>query len=134
MEEAQAPETKKTILIVDDDPAILECTHELLQEGGHYVLLAKSAEDGLRLSQKHPGDIDLLLTDFQMPGMSGIELAVEITRERPAIQVLMMSGFPGGMLILNEGWHFLAKPFIPSQLRALVTGLLFPSKSRFRAE
>jgi hypothetical protein len=36
----------------------------------------------------------------------------------------MMSGFTGGMLVLNDGWHFLAKPFVPSQLRALISGLL----------
>jgi FixJ family two-component response regulator len=55
-----------------------------------------------------------------MPGMSGIDLATEMTIERPHLQVLLMSGFPAGMLVLNEGWHFLAKPFIGSQLRALV--------------
>jgi hypothetical protein len=43
-------------------------------------------------------------------------------------------GFPGGMLVLNDGWHFLAKPFVPSQLRALVMGLLFPDRSKFRGE
>ena len=125
---------KKTILVVDDDPVVLSFTHELLQEGGHYVLSARNGPEALRLSQDHPGDIDLLLTDFQMPGMSGIDLATEITLDRPAIKVLMMSGFAGGMLVLNEGWHFLAKPFVSSQLRSLVTGLLFPDKSRFRAD
>jgi hypothetical protein len=46
--------------------------------------------------------------------------------DRPQLKVLMMSGFTSGMLVLNEGWHFLAKPFIPSQLRALILGLVFP--------
>lgn len=64
--------------------------------------------------------------------MSGIQLATEMTTSRPNLKVLLMSGFTEGMLVLNEGWHFLAKPFIPSQLRALVTGLLYPDKSRFR--
>jgi len=59
-----------------------------------------------------------------MPGMTGIDLATQITVQRPQIKVLMMSGFPGGMLVLNEGWHFLPKPFIASQLRALVVGLI----------
>ena len=39
-----------------------------------------------------------------------------------------MSGFTGGMLVLNEGWHFLSKPFIPSQLRALIRGLISPDE------
>ncbi len=42
-----------------------------------------------------------------------MDLATQITLARPKIQVLLMSGFPGGMLVLNEGWHFLAKPFVP---------------------
>jgi hypothetical protein len=44
-----------------------------------------------------------------------------------------MSGYTGGMLVLNDGWHFLPKPFIPSQLRVLVAGLISPAKSRFEA-
>jgi hypothetical protein len=64
--------------------------------------------------------------------MTGIELATQITLARPAIKVLLMSGFTGGMLVLNEGWHFLPKPFISSQLKTLVVGLLSPDlKSRF---
>ncbi|MGC1295013.1 MAG: response regulator, partial [Alloacidobacterium sp.] len=62
------------------------------------------------------GDIDLLLSDFQMPGMTGVELATMMTVHRPKLKVLLMSAFPNGMLVLNEGWHFLAKPFVASQL------------------
>ena len=48
--------------------------------------------------------------------------------------MLLMSGYPEGMLVLNEGWHFLAKPFVPSQLRALIEGLISPKKmSKFSA-
>jgi hypothetical protein len=55
-----------------------------------------------------------------------------MTLERPRLKVLLMSGFTEGMLVLNEGWHFLAKPFIASQLRALVIGMVSPDKkSRF---
>jgi DNA-binding NtrC family response regulator len=59
-----------------------------------------------------------------MPGMNGMELATAITVKRPRLQVLLMSGFPAGMLVLNEGWHFLPKPFIPSKLRAIVMTLI----------
>jgi DNA-binding NtrC family response regulator len=68
-----------------------------------------------------------------MAGMTGIELATQITVQRPALKVLLMSGFDGGMLVLNEGWHFLPKPFIPSQLRTLVAGIISPARSRFTA-
>jgi DNA-binding NtrC family response regulator len=67
-----------------------------------------------------------------MAGMNGIDVATQITLQRPTIKVLLMSGFTGGMLVLNEGWHFLAKPFIPSQLRTLISGLISPDqKTRF---
>jgi hypothetical protein len=54
-----------------------------------------------------------------------------MTVARPDIKVLLMSGFPSGMLVLNEGWHFLAKPFIASQLKVLVSGLICPPVSKF---
>jgi hypothetical protein len=60
--------------------------------------------------------------------MSGVELATQLTVERPHLKVPLMSWFPNGMPVLNEGWHFLAKPFIPSQLCALILGLVFPEK------
>jgi DNA-binding NtrC family response regulator len=69
-----------------------------------------------------------------MAGMTGIELATQITAQRTEIKVLLMSGYPAGMLVLNDGWHFLPKPFIPSQLIALIASLISPVKpSRFAA-
>jgi two-component system cell cycle sensor histidine kinase/response regulator CckA len=61
-----------------------------------------------------------------MPGVSGIELATTMTAERPGLKVLLMSGFTEGILVLNEEWHFLPKPFVTSQLRALVADLVVP--------
>jgi DNA-binding NtrC family response regulator len=84
--------------------------------------MADTGEHGLRQSGEFKGEIDLLITDFQMAGMSGIDLATAMTANRPKLKVLMMSGFPEGMLVLNEGWHFLPKPFIASQMRTLVCG------------
>jgi DNA-binding NtrC family response regulator len=123
---------KKTVLVVDDDPKILSIVSALLAEGDYSVLLANSGSMGLQQSREFQGEIALLLSDFQMPGMSGIDLATAMTLERPELKVLLMSGFPEGMLVLNEGWHFLAKPFVASQLRALVSGLVSPeAKSKF---
>jgi DNA-binding NtrC family response regulator len=126
----------KTILVVDDEPAELQLVSQVLAGGDYNILTAGSGSQGLQQSRQFDGEIALLLSDFQMAGgMSGIDLATAMTVDRPELKVLMMSGFPGGMLILNEGWHFLAKPFIASQLRSLVTGLVFPDKaSRFAEE
>jgi len=123
---------QRTILVVDDDPGILKFVSRLLAGGGYRILTASSGTAALQQSKDYKGEIHLLLSDFQMPRMSGIELATQMSVERPQLKVLMMSGFTGGMLVLNKGWHFLAKPFIPSQLCALILGLVFPDRtSRF---
>jgi two-component system cell cycle sensor histidine kinase/response regulator CckA len=119
---------RKTILVVDDDAAILAIVSKLLTESGYNVLTAGSGATGLEASKTCLSDIDLLLSDFQMPGMSGVDLATAMTVDRPHLKVLLMSGFTNGMLVLNEGWHFLPKPFIASQLCALVAGLVSPDR------
>jgi DNA-binding NtrC family response regulator len=118
----------KTILLVDDDPEVLGAVFEIL-EGNNNILTARDGKEALQQSRDYVDEIHLLLSDFQMPLMNGIELATEITLKRPKIKVLLMSGFTGGMLILNEGWHFLPKPFIGSQLRALIVGLISPDRN-----
>ncbi|MGA2714316.1 MAG: response regulator [Bryobacteraceae bacterium] len=128
----QAPR-KKTILVVDDEPKVLSVVSGVLKDSEYQILTATTGSTGLQQSREFKGEIDLLLSDFQMPGgMSGVDLATAMTLERPQLKVLLMSGFPEGMLVLNEGWHFLAKPFVDSQLRALVVGLVSPErKTRF---
>jgi len=124
---------RKTILIVDDEPKVLSVVSEVLKDGQSDILTATTGPQGLQESREFKGEIDLLLSDFQMPGgMSGVDLATAMTLDRPQLKVLLMSGFPEGMLVLNEGWHFLPKPFVTSQLRALVVGLISPEeKSRY---
>jgi CheY-like chemotaxis protein len=131
MDEQQtvAADPRKTILVVDDDPAILVFVSELLREGGHRVLAATDGEVALQLAAQYPGEIHLLLSDFEMPRMSGIVLATALTNARPAIKVLLMSGFAGGTLLLNDGWYFLPKPFVASQLRSIVTTLTYRDNS-----
>lgn len=115
-------DTSITVLIVDDEPQIVNLVSEILCR--YKILTARSGTEALERSEHFGGEIHVLLSDFQMPGMSGMDLATQITRTRPEIKVLLMSGYVGGMLVLNEGWHFLAKPFIPSQLRSLVEALV----------
>ena len=123
---------QKTILVVDDQETILSSVSAFLNAGKYNVITANSGKLALQKSKDYKGDIHLLLTDFQMPEMDGIQLATAMSIDRPQLKVLMMSGFTGGMLVLNEGWHFLPKPFISSQLLALVVGLVSPDqKSRF---
>ena len=127
----QATETEisaKTVLVVDDDPVVLKLVSGIVTGGGFRLLTAISGKAALKLSKDYKDRIDLLVTDFQMPEVTGIDLATQITADRPDIKVLLMSGFPAGMLVLNEGWHFLPKPFVPSQLLTLISGLITPNK------
>ena len=119
---------QKTILVVDDQAGVLDFITAILVKGNFNVLSASSGVAALEQSQDYKGEIHLLLSNFQMDGMDGIELATEVSIERPKIQMLLMSGFIGGMLVLNGGWHYLPKPFIASRLRALVAGLLSADK------
>ena len=125
---SQRAQSSRTILIVDDDADVLGCVVNVLVELEYHILTAGNGAEALKRSRAYEDEIHLLLSDFQMPGMSGVELATAMTAERPKIKVLLMSGFTAGMLVLNEGWHFLAKPFVASQLRALVTGMVSPDK------
>jgi len=123
MVEALPPEVAPiTVLVVDDEPQVVSLISEILCR--YNVLTAKSGMEALERSEDFGGEIHLLLSDFQMPGMNGMDLATQITQARPKIKVLLMSGYEGGMLVLSEDWHFLAKPFMPLQLRSLVDALV----------
>ena len=133
MEQLPVLQHQKTVLVVDDNPDVLKLISGAL-DADYCILMANSGQEALEKFNDSESEIHLLLSDFQMPGMTGIELATKITARRPKIKVLLMSGFTGGMLVLNEGWHFLPKPFIPSQLRALIVGLVSPHQpSKFSA-
>jgi CheY-like chemotaxis protein len=126
MEQTPGPQnsTPKTVLVVDDDAAVLSFVSRVLTQSKYNALTATNGAEALQLSKDYKPDIDLLLSDFQMPIMGGVDLATKLVLERPLLKVLMMSGFPEGMLVLNDGWHFLSKPFIPSQLRTLIGHLM----------
>jgi DNA-binding NtrC family response regulator len=123
---------KKTVLVVDNDVTVVRFVTGIL-EADYNILTAANGAQGLRRSTDFKSDIHILLSAFEMPGLTGIDLATKLTATRPGIKVLLMSGFSGGMLVLNEGWHFLPKPFVSSQLRALVVGMAVPNeKSKFQ--
>jgi DNA-binding NtrC family response regulator len=124
--ETEQQNTEKPILLFDNDSQVTGVVCGRLADQGYNILVASSGAEAVKKSHEYEGDISLLLSDFQMPVMSGIELATILTEQRPKLKVLMMSGFPEGMPVLYAGWHFLASPFIGSQLRALVKGLVFP--------
>jgi signal transduction histidine kinase len=110
----------ETVLVVEDEAAMLEVTRRLLEDGGYDVLTASGGEGALRIAAGHAGEIHLLLTDVVMPGMLGKEVAARVSELRPQIGVLYMSGYAqaviGPMGDLSAGHTIIDKPFTEAQL------------------
>jgi PAS domain S-box-containing protein len=83
----------ETLLLVEDDSTLRGLVEESLQSMEYTVLVAASGEEALRVLERHPAPIDLLITDVIMPQMSGPELAQLVSTLRPGIKVLYMSGY-----------------------------------------
>jgi PAS domain S-box-containing protein len=110
----------ETILLVEDTDIVSNLVENILTESGYTVLMANNGAEALQLCREHNGPIHLLLTDVVMPGMSGHELAEQITRLRPEIKTLYMSGYTDNAIVhhglLEPGIAFLQKPFSPTTL------------------
>jgi two-component system, cell cycle sensor histidine kinase and response regulator CckA len=105
----------ETILLTEDETSLRNLTRNTLQGCGYTVLEAKDGTEALKISRNHDEPIDLLLTDVVMPEMGGIALAQELSRERPAMKVVYISGYTGRTFgaqgPIEPGSFFLMKPF-----------------------
>jgi PAS domain S-box-containing protein len=119
-EHPDVAEGRATILLVEDEPSLRKLAHSILATNGYSVLTAGNAEEALAVSEQHPGVIDLLLTDIVMPGENGQRIASRISKLRPAIRVVFMSGYSDHatleLVLSDPGAAFLQKPFTPGQL------------------
>jgi two-component system cell cycle sensor histidine kinase/response regulator CckA len=110
----------ETVLLVEDEDALRGAVKRSLASEGYTVLAADGGESALRLAAEHGGDIHLLLADVVMPRMGGKALASELTRQRPGIKVLYMSGYLDQTLLphgaLDPAAPLLGKPFSASDL------------------
>ncbi len=118
----------ETVLLVEDDEMFLDLLAEVLEVNGYDVLAAGDPAEAMALSGAHQGELDLLISDMVMPGMSGKELASHLAAERPDMKVLLMSGYsdealeergvssvsgaPGG----GQTSGFIQKPFSTKEL------------------
>ena len=117
--EGQASEEQlsgtQTILVVEDEPGVLNLVAQILKQRGFKVLETTDPEQGVTLFERHAQEIDMLLTDVVMPAMSGPALAELLTRQKPLLQVLFMSGHTDNKVYLEKiqekGVQFLPKPF-----------------------
>jgi two-component system cell cycle sensor histidine kinase/response regulator CckA len=119
------PGRPETILVVDDNELVLKVVAAMLQRAGFRVLSAASGLDALRLAEETDGRIELLLSDVDMPAMSGRDLGEALKQSRPEIHVMLMSGGDhGNPMVLKSGWAFIQKPFAPPQLIRMITEML----------
>jgi CheY-like chemotaxis protein len=105
----------ETILLVEDEQAILEMTTMMLKHLGYRVLAASTPCEAIRLAEQHAGELHLLMTDVVMPEMNGRDLARRLLSLYPDIKRLFMSGYTANVIahhgVLEEGVHFIQKPF-----------------------
>jgi two-component system, cell cycle sensor histidine kinase and response regulator CckA len=117
-----------TVLLVEDDPAVLRWVHAQLEEAGYNLLEASNGAEALLIAELHQGTIDLVVTDVVMPKVNGPELVAALLKLRPDVQVLYMSGYPEPFLresaTLPPSTNYLQKPFAMTTLLARITRLL----------
>ena len=127
MVDAGAETGAGTVLLVDDEPALRQLMHRYLSAAGYRVLAAASGVEALELFDHEGGAVDLVVTDMLMPTMSGVELARELDRRAPGIQILFVSGYASedaAIPVSRASSAFLAKPFTLPALAAKIQALL----------
>jgi DNA-binding response OmpR family regulator len=96
-----------------------------MQQDGYFVISAADGHEGLELSRKYPGTIDLVITDVEMPRLNGAGLLAHLLEARPGIKALVMSGADMSEIVgQNVNLPFLSKPFDGQTLKARVRAIL----------
>ena len=110
----------QTVLVVEDEAAMRQVTSRILARNGYQVITAVNGLDAIEVAARHPGNIDVLLTDVIMPQMLGKEAASRIRALHPAVKVLFMSGYTQGVLgtrgVLAADVNLIEKPFSEASL------------------
>jgi CheY-like chemotaxis protein len=118
----------ETVLVVEDQPQVRKLTLAMLESQGYRLLEAASGSEALSMSERYPEPIHLLITDVEMPGMTGRELATRLVALRPSLKTLYTSGYTANAIahegVLDAGVAYLPKPFSPVQLAAKVREVL----------
>ena len=122
----------ETVLLVEDEGSVRALLRELLEALGYRVLEASRGADALRVAQEYSGPIHLLLSDLVMPQMTGRELADRLSRLRPDVKVLFMSGYGAGVAPRQEvpsDAAYIEKPFTADAMGGAIRALLDPLTS-----
>ncbi len=117
-----------TVLLVDDDPMVRGIVQKILALEGYHVLEAAGPDEALRYCERHQGPIHLLLTDVQMPGMNGCQLAGLVAASRAETKILLMTSNADNAVlrygIETLGAACIRKPFLPNGLLDTVRAVL----------
>ncbi len=126
VEARSMPEGSESILVVDDESAVRDLVRDTLQPLGYRVLEASSGKEALSLLRESGEEVDLVLTDLNMPGMSGREFAEELSRREKSPPVLFMSGYPDMELRAGEDLEtsMIRKPIRPGELARWIRNVL----------
>src|ERR1044071_6808422 len=115
MSQAPAPETRPTVLVVDDEEDLRDIMRRMLERRGFDTLIAGDSQQAITACREHPGDIDILVTDLGLPGVSGGELSRSAIKLRPEMSVVYISGLPKEIAVadglIGEDALLVKKPF-----------------------
>ncbi|MFO7860955.1 MAG: response regulator [Desulfosalsimonas sp.] len=118
----------ETILIVEDEPMLLELGKVMLQRLGYSVITAATPHEAIRAARENTGEIQLFITDVVMPEMTGRDLAERLQGIRPDMKCLFMSGYTADVIahqgVLNKGVNFIQKPFSLNDLAKKIREVL----------
>jgi two-component system cell cycle sensor histidine kinase/response regulator CckA len=119
---------KETILLVEDEPAIVQMTTTMLKRLGYTVLVPSSSGEAVGLAERYGGEIDLVVTDVVMPEINGWDLTNRLLSLYPKMKRLFMSGYPADIIVhhgvLKESISFIQKPFSMKDMAAKVREVL----------
>jgi len=129
-------ETLETVLVVDDDEVVLKTIVRLLEDANFRVFAADSGTKAITLSEATEEPIHLLLSEVELPQMSGPDLGKTLKKKRPDIHVMLMSSQENGnLLVLNYGWAYIQKEMVAMKLVSMVTAVLHsPDRSQLGDE
>ncbi len=122
------PQITDTILVVDDEPQMINLCKSILGMGGYDILPAGNGEEALRLLRDGTTGVQLALIDIMLPGMNGVELARRVQALRPGIKVVLMSGYgPAEVTKLageSSNFQVIWKPFRADSLLRMIENVL----------
>ena len=117
--------TKATVLVVDDERDLLNMVARFLSGAGYNIIEVENPEEALSICSRLESGVDILLSDYRMPGMNGMQLGMTLRTIRPNLPMLFMSGnCEAEELLVANGFRCIRKPFVLTDLGSLIEEIL----------